>query len=418
MTRLVHRVALYGFLGSGNIGNDASFETVVAWFRTHHPDVELRGITIAPEQVDTRYGISSVPLAWRSPRPYDGRLASALSKVVGRLLDIPRSYRLAGSVDAVIVPGMGVLENSLTVQPWGLPYWLFLMAASCRVRRRHFVLLDVGAERARSPLTRWLYEATARVATHTSYRDHPSAEAMVRSGVSRPYVVAPDLAFAHPSSTVDQPEAGRIVVGVMAYYGQGDDPVRGAPIRRQYVATLADALAALIGEGSRIVLVVGDRVDIDVAQEVHKAVLTLRPDLSEDALVVRQPTTFAEVTDEMRRAEVVIASRFHNLIAALRLGRPTISVGYAGKSRTVMKALGLDDYCQRIDELDAGRLVAQVRDARQAGEALTCQIRSATAQYRGEVESLLQLMTKEDLGLDAGPAEDPDADTMTSGRVR
>ena len=44
------------------------------------------------------------------------------------------------------------------------------------------------------------------------------------------------------------------------------------------------------------------------------------------------------------RAEVVIASRFHNLICALRLARPTVSVGYASKNRHLMQALGLDEY--------------------------------------------------------------------------
>ena len=43
------------------------------------------------------------------------------------------------------------------------------------------------------------------------------------------------------------------------------------------------------------------------------------------------------------RAEVVIASRFHNLICALRLARPTVSVGYAAKNRHLMEALGLDE---------------------------------------------------------------------------
>ncbi len=59
----------------------------------------------------------------------------------------------------------------------------------------------------------------------------------------------------------------------MAYYGHSDDRVRGAGVRRQYVATLAGAVGRILDTGCRVVLVGGDRVDIEVAQDVRAAVL-------------------------------------------------------------------------------------------------------------------------------------------------
>lgn len=325
----------------------------------------------------------------------------ASRKLLGRLLDVPRTYTLTGTVDAVIVPGMGVLEETLGVRPWGLPLWLFLTVAACKLRNRRFVLLDVGAEWAANPITRRLYVATVRLATHVSYRDDASAAAMARAGAREPETVAPDLAFAHPAPKVAKPEPGRLVVGVMAYYGPGDDPVRGADVRRKYVATMADALAKLAGEGTHIVLVGGDKADVDVARDVRAAVLTSCPGLSENALLVRELTTFAELTEEMMRAEVIIASRFHNLICALRLARPTVSVGYAGKNRHLMQAMGLDGYCQDIEHVDASQLVVQVRDARRYGDALAARIRLCTSNYADEVKALLERVARENLGLAA-----------------
>ena len=84
-----------------------------------------------------------------------------------------------------------------------------------------------------------------------------------------------------------------------------------------------------------------------------------RADLPNDAVLVREFTTFTELTEEMMRAEVVIASRFHNLICALRLARPTVSVGYAKKNHHLMAALGLETYCQDMEHLDASWLVAR-----------------------------------------------------------
>jgi polysaccharide pyruvyl transferase WcaK-like protein len=392
-------VAFYGYIGSGNIGNDATFETVLAWLRSAHPDVETRCITIAPAEVEARYGVAAVPLSWRPQGPGGNGAMEALRKLLGRLVDIPRSYALAGSADAVVVPGMGVLEDTLGVRPWNLPLWLFLIAAGCRVRRRRFVLLAVGADWAPNPVTRRLYAATVGLATHVSYRDGLSAGAMTGARARTSVVVAPDLAFAHPAPTHAEPERGLIVVGVMAYYGRGDDAVRGANVRSRYITELAEAMALLADEGDRIVLVGGDRVDVDVAHDVRAAVLATCPGLLNDAVLVRDVATFAELTDEMMRADVVVASRFHNLICALRLARPTVSIGYARKNRRLMQALGLDDYCQEIEHLDADRLVAQVRSAHLDKAELVARVRAATCEYADQVECLLDRMAGDALGL-------------------
>jgi polysaccharide pyruvyl transferase WcaK-like protein len=401
VNRPVRRVALYGYLGSGNLGNDASLETILAWLKYDYPDVEVECITIAPEEIAARYGVPSVRLAWRTPRQGSNRVTETVRKLLGRLIDVPRSFALAGTVDAIIVPGMGVLEERLGERPWGLPFGLFLMAAAARLRRRHFLLLDVGAEWALNPLTRRLYVATARLATHVSYRDNASAAAMARAGVHDPAAIAPDLAFGHPGPMLAKPEPGRIVVGVMAYYGRKDNPKRGADVRNRYVVTIATAMTEIVAAGSRVVLVGGDRVDVDVARDVRAAILTACPGLSDTAVVIRELTTFSDLTEEMMRAEVVIASRFHNLICALRLARPTISIGYASKNRHLMQALDLDEYCQEIEDLDAGQLVAQVRAAQENAGELAARIRRGTSDYAAEVQCLLGRVGCETLGLTA-----------------
>lgn len=392
------RLALYGYLGSGNIGNDASFETVLNWLRTDHPDVAVCCVTIAPEQVRERYGVPALPLTGYVTRPGTGRLAAALGKVRGRSGDLPRALRLAGSVDAVVVPGMGVLEESLGVRPWGLPAWLLLTALACRVRGRRFVLLDVGAEPARNPVTRRLFAATARLARHVSYRDELSADAMRQAGAGEPDAVAPDLAFAHPSPADPEPEAGRVVVGVMAYYGTGDDPVRGAAVRRAYVETLTDALVRLLDAGDRLVLLGGDRVDVEVADEVADAVRAARPGVDAARVAVRDVTTFAEVCQEMARAELVIASRYHTLVAAVRLARPTVSLSYAAKSGELMRAVGLGGYDRHIEQADPEWLWARLRAARAQAPRLSAAAATGSARYAEEVRALLHRVSADVLG--------------------
>ncbi len=70
---------------------------------------------------------------------------------------------------------------------------------------------------------------------------------------------------------------------------------------------------------------------------------------------------------EMGRAEVVVASRYHNVIAALRVGVPVVSLGYAGKNAVLLERFGLDGLDQPIDSFDPDLLARQVTRARGLG---------------------------------------------------
>ena len=58
------RVGLFGLLGSGNSGNDASMETVLAYLRDAHPDAVVDAMCGGPERVRAKYGIDAVPMFW------------------------------------------------------------------------------------------------------------------------------------------------------------------------------------------------------------------------------------------------------------------------------------------------------------------------------------------------------------------
>jgi polysaccharide pyruvyl transferase WcaK-like protein len=57
--------------------------------------------------------------------------------------------------------------------------------------------------------------------------------------------------------------------------------------------------------------------------------------------------------------DIVVATRFHNVVCALRLARPTVSIGYAEKNDLLMAEMGLGRFCQRVEELDFDLLMEQ-----------------------------------------------------------
>ncbi len=365
--RPVRRPAFYGYIGSGNLGNDASFEVALDWLtHTGGPDVRPQVITLTPQEVRDRYGLDAVRLRAAGPRP-GRRDRPFVIRALARLMDLPRSMRLVQRSDAVIVPGMGVLEEKLGVRPWGLPLWLFATAVACRLLRRPFVLLCVGAEPAGNPLTRRLFAATVGLAAHVSYRDEWSARSMRLNGADGIAPVAADLVFADRRSPVRRPEPGRVVVGVMRYYGDADDPLAGEADNIAYLEAIAFAVDALVTAGDHVVLVGGDRADEETAHEVRRRVAARRPGVEAQAVQVRCAEDFDSLCAEMARAEVAVVTRFHNLICALRLGVPVVSVGYADKNAVLMKDLGLTGFDQPIATVDPRLLLEQVERARHGG---------------------------------------------------
>ncbi len=147
------RVGLFGLLGSGNIGNDASMESVLHYLRTDHPDAIVDAMCPGPARVTSVYGIEAFHLWWYHQRERPGSSVRAVAlKVAGKAVD---AFRIASWVrrhDVVIVPGMGVLEATLPLRPLGEPYAMFLLSAFGRLFRTKVAFVSIGASVIRQRL--------------------------------------------------------------------------------------------------------------------------------------------------------------------------------------------------------------------------------------------------------------------------
>ena len=201
--RIAPKVGLFGLLGSGNSGNEASMETVLAYLREAHPDAVVDALCGGPERVRARYGLDAEPLFWYEK--FEQRKTSApaaLLKVLGKGIDTVHIASWVRRHDAVIAPGAGALETTLPQRAWGFPYALFLLAASGRLFGTKVALVSVGADLINKRTTRWLSNATARLASYRSYRDAYSRDAMRQRGIDtssdgvypRPRLRRPDAA--------------------------------------------------------------------------------------------------------------------------------------------------------------------------------------------------------------------------------
>jgi polysaccharide pyruvyl transferase WcaK-like protein len=343
------RIGLFGLLGSGNIGNDGSLRAILDHLRAAHPHARIDALCGGPDAVRAAFGIETTPLYRTAEFATTSGLRSAMARVAAKLGEGVRTAAWVRRQDIVIVPGMGVLEGTLPIRPWGFPYSLFLLCLAGKVSRTPVALVSVGAGGISDRGIRWLVVRAAKLAAYRSYRDELSRDAMADLGVdvTRDRVY-PDLAFGLP--TPDSPnDNGRVGVGVMAYRGGTDDRTDAERIHRGYVGKLKELVRRLVDDGRQVRLFTGDRMDVAVAEEILA-------DLPDAAVSLADASTLDDLLAQMALVDVVVASRYHNVLCALKLGKPTVSIGYAAKNDALMDTMGLGEYCLSIRTFEVDRL--------------------------------------------------------------
>lgn len=355
------RVGVFGLLGSGNLGNDGSLEAVLGYLRAEHPEADVDALCGGPEVVTARYGIPATRLHWYQGEYRTASRAGAIvGKGLGKLVDPVRTAAWVRRHDVVIVPGMGVLEATLPLRPWGFPYSLFLLCASGRLFGTQVALVGVGAAAIGNRATRALVRWSARLAGYRSYRDSLSRDAMRAMGVDTARdEVYPDLAFALPTPPASGPDKlsvppGPVCVGVMDFHGGDDDRARAEEIHRRYLDGTTRFVRALVEDGRPVRLLTGDECDRPVVAAILDAV-------DSPLVTAAEATSLADLMKETAAADAVVATRYHNLVCALKVGTPTLALSYAAKSDALMDRMGLAAYCHPAREVDADRLLEQFR---------------------------------------------------------
>ncbi|MFE6971574.1 polysaccharide pyruvyl transferase family protein [Isoptericola sp. NPDC057653] len=345
------RVGLVGQFGYRNFGNEASLDAALSLLRDHG-GTDPVVLTDAPDVARRERGLPAWPLS--SPSAPRGGWRGAL----GKFADLRQAWRVVGRLDAVLVPGTGILEGH-AVHPWGPPFTLACYGIVARLRRRPFVLLSVGADGLGGPVTRALLRVVLRTATSVTTRDEGSADVVADSGAPRPRVV-PDLAFALPLPSPDEAvsERPRVAVGVVRF-----DWCAPAEGQDEYLSRTARLVRSVVAQGMDVVLVGGDAADAPTARAVEEVVA------DPTHVVLASAESFAGLERVLRGSRAMVAVRYHNLVAAVRCGIPAVSLGYGPKQRWLLQRFGDPLRAHAVDDFDPELVARQVVAAAAATDA-------------------------------------------------
>lgn len=386
-------LALFGLFGVGNFGNKASLRSAVEAASRVAPDVRIAVVCAVPEVVMATFDVDAVAITMsRWELPYL-RSPRAVRLILRPLIEVARSVeaaRFVRRVDAVVVPGTGILDD-FGVRPQQMPWDLFRWTLVAKVTRTPFAFVSVGAGPIEHPVSRWLMKRAARQASYLSFRDEASRSFLTTLGVKTlGDSVWPDVVFGltPPEPTpVCRGESLRVGVGVMTFHGWENDPSRGAETFDHYLSRMVGLVESLVAHGHSVRLLTGERND-EVAVERLRAELGARwgAEWLSAKVAFEQVDSLEGLFQQIQLTDGVIATRYHNVIAALMMERPTVSVGYAEKNAEVMRALGLDRYCHRIEDFDLAAVEGDLNELVGRWDELLPMVRDHVRSWKQLVE--------------------------------
>jgi len=361
-------VGLFGLFGCGNSGNDGSLEAMLTFVRQARPDASVTCICSAQGGADERIAqslrVDAIPLG--IPRPATallGTLDRLLLTLPRRAASLLRAMVRVRKLDALIVPGTGILDD-FGESPFSMPLTLLTWCLAARLSGTRIAFVSVGAGPIEHPLSRWLMRSAIGMAHYRSYRDAISKEFMESIGFdARNDAVYPDIAFKLTAPQApDRPRLNRrlvVGVGVMTYLGWRRHSARGAVIYQAYLEKLTTFVLWLLDDGCAVRILMGDASDRRAVDDLLANVNAARPDLPKDRLVSDPMSSLHDLMWQIAETDAVVATRYHNIVCALKLGKPTVSIGYAKKNDVLMAERGLGRFCQHIEHLNVDLLIGQ-----------------------------------------------------------
>ena len=300
----MHKVLLAGYIGCGNLGDDAIALGFMSAAESLGCDFML--LSGSPDVTYNQYKIHSIPR--RDMNAVDSALESC---------------------DALVFPGGSIFQDVTSLR--SVAYYSQLVKKA-KKKGKKVLLLGQGV----GPLNRFFGKRLAagafRSADAITVRDPASMATIKALGVNRPIKVTADCAFLLPRPGGSGDDGTSFQVGNMKTVGISTRPYGK---KGEVPALFGELCRLLFKAGYMPVLFSMDKnEDTPLIQEISASQGGKIPD-------IRKIATPIEIQQRLGRMEAVIAMRLHAGILASTVGVPPLMISYDPKVDAFARQLGV-----------------------------------------------------------------------------
>jgi polysaccharide pyruvyl transferase WcaK-like protein len=399
------RICFFGHFGSPNFGNEITFQTVLYHVRCLLPEAEVACICTGPEALAATQKIATVPISRVFVKP--GKLRTRLARLLRKIfIGLPSepwrwldAFKTLKGADALVIPGTGLVTDAYGLMAWG-PYNLFKWSLMARMCRCKLLFVSIGAGPVYSALGKYFIKSALSLAHFRSYRDNASLEYLKDIGFPiNSDRVYPDLVFSLPEAVLphdgDRKSKRPIVgLGLMPYAGKYSVAKPSDATYQEYLRSLVTFARWLLAHDYDIRLLSGEVTDRSSSAEFKFLLKASLGQYDEQRIIDQAALSVEQLLPQIAATDVVVATRFHNLVLALILNKPVISISFHHKCASLMEGMGLSGYCQDINHMNADRLVEQFQDIARNADKVKPVIRQKVEQLRKALDEQYGLIFK------------------------
>jgi polysaccharide pyruvyl transferase WcaK-like protein len=368
------------------------------------PDIQFCCICTNAKAVVATHGINAVPInsrvikIWDLKSRLDKRVKGAFMGLREEVWQYVRAFRMLNATDMLVIPGTGLVTDAYGLGAWG-PYNVFKWSLMAKLRGCQVLFVSVGAGPIRGALGRCLVKSSLSLADYRSYRDDSSMNYLKGIGVRTAHDhVYPDLVFSLPETLIspnaEEKRSRRVVgLGLMDYIGKYCVARDSSANHQEYLENLVTFVKWLLARDCDIRLLLGDD-DTHVVRQ-FKSMLKMRLGSYDEGRVIDEPiTSVQQIVSQLARTDIVVATRFHNVLLSLLLNKPVIAISFHQKCASLMSQMGLSEYCHDINGMNAARLIEQFQNAESDVDRLKFVIKQGVERSRRALDEQYALIFK------------------------
>jgi polysaccharide pyruvyl transferase WcaK-like protein len=95
---------------------------------------------------------------------------------------------------------------------------------------------------------------------------------------------------------------------------------------------------------------------------------------------------------QIAETDLVVATRFHNVLLSLVCNNPVISIAFHHKCESLMSGMGLSEYCLNINDLKAEQLIERFSDLEKNSDKIKWSIGEKTRQFRAALDQQYEII--------------------------
>jgi polysaccharide pyruvyl transferase WcaK-like protein len=399
--------ALFGHFDSSNFSNECTLQAMIYNIRRRHPNAKLICISTGPAKTAATHHIEAIAvseplLRFWVPRSRSSRV---LRKLFMSLIGEPYRWIIGlltlKRFDMLIIPGTGLITGAYGYLNWG-PYTLLKWCIIAKICCCKISFVSIGAGPIHTSLGRRLIKAALRLSDFRSYRDVTSIKYLNSVGFHTGLdLVYPDLAFSLPIPVENLQyfeQKTRKVIGLGAMASAGTYGTSRQDGTSGYSQQLAIFAAWLLENDYDVRLLIGDISDVDVKRELMgfvKGELSRLGRSIDPSRIMDDPTISVEdLLSQIAATDIVVATRFHNVLLAVLCGKPVLSISFHHKCESLMRAVDLSDYCVDINDLKSDKLIEKFCELERNAEEVKLLVAEKVKVFREALDEQYRLIVK------------------------